>query len=195
MKNFLKYVVIVSVGALLFQQVHTISSNTTSLPQPEVKQETLLADTTVTPVPTEVPVPTPTPDVVATNPQGCNQETQWIYSDGSCHDKEIVTVTAGTVMSFGSGDCEPYRYLIQRYSWNVEVAMNVCRVESRGNPNASNWNDHHATCSASFGLFQINCGRGQLYDPAQNVATAYSMWIESGWTPWGFTTCKIIACF
>lgn len=91
----------------------------------------------------------------------------------------------------GSG-CEKYRDLINQYSWNVEVAIQVCNAESSGNPNTSNMNDYHsfAHCHGSYGLFQINCSHGKVFDPATNVRIAAQMWQASKWKPWGATTCK-----
>lgn len=98
-------------------------------------------------------------------------------------------VSAGT-------NCDVARSLINQYGWNADVAYQVMLAESGCNPNAANWNDQHANCAGSFGLFQINCGHGQLYDPAANVAQAYKMYQASGWQPWGFTTCAVkVSCY
>lgn len=92
--------------------------------------------------------------------------------------------------------CDLARSLINQYDWNKEVAYQVMMAESHCNPNAANLNDVHGSCVGSFGLFQINCGHGQLYDPATNVAVAYNMYKQSGWQPWGFTTCAVkVACY
>lgn len=92
-------------------------------------------------------------------------------------------------------NCEAYRPIISKYGWNVEVAMNVMRVESGCNPNAANLNDNHGVCMGSFGLFQISCHAGQIYNPEQNIAAAWSKYQARGWQPWSFTTCKKIACY
>jgi len=91
------------------------------------------------------------------------------------------------------GDCNKYRDIIAQYGWNVDTAIAVCNVESRGNPSAANLNDYHsfANCRGSFGLFQINCGHGRVYDPVENIRIAASMWASSGWEPWSFTTCRL----
>lgn len=92
-------------------------------------------------------------------------------------------------------DCETYRPIIAKYSWNVDVAMNVMRVESGCNPNAANYGDNHGVCIGSFGLFQISCHGGQIFNPEQNIAAAWAKYQARGWQPWSATTCKKIACY
>lgn len=89
-----------------------------------------------------------------------------------------------------SGNCEQYRPLVAQYSWNVETALAVMRAESGCNSMAANWTDRHATCKGSFGLFQIACMDGQVFDPAQNVAIAYRKYQSRGWQPW--TVCRTV---
>lgn len=103
--------------------------------------------------------------------------------------------------------CEKYRDIIDNYSWNVDVAIAVCNAESSGNPNNQNFDDYHkfADCWGSFGLFQINCSHGQVYDAAENIriaATKYDYakgvaWTGyNGWQPWSATTCKYkVKCY
>jgi hypothetical protein len=88
--------------------------------------------------------------------------------------------------------CEKYRNIIAQYSWNVDVAIAVCNAESSGNAQTSNMSDYHAfaDCWGSYGLFQINCARGIVHDPVENIRIAASMWQASGWAPWSATTCK-----
>lgn len=97
----------------------------------------------------------------------------------------------------GSG-CEKYRDIISQYSWNVEVAIKVCNAESGGNSHIANMNDYHsfAHCRGSFGLFQINCSHGRVYDPTENVRIAYQMYQARKWAPWSFTTCRYkVKCY
>lgn len=85
--------------------------------------------------------------------------------------------------------CTNYRHLVEQYDWNVSVAMAVMQAESGCNPEASNWNDRHATCIGSFGLFQLGCfWTDNPHDPATNVAKAYEIYSRSGWRPWGAYT-------
>jgi hypothetical protein len=93
-----------------------------------------------------------------------------------------------------SGVCEQYRPLVAQYQWNVEVALAVMKAESGCNPNAANWNDSHAGCRGSFGLFQIACFDGQVYDPAKNVAIAFRKYQARKWQPWGVCTRGIVRC-
>lgn len=94
--------------------------------------------------------------------------------------------------------CEKYRNIIAKYKWNVDVAIAVCNAESSGNADTSNLNDYHsfANCRGSFGLFQINCSHGRVYDPEKNIAIAAKMYEASGWRPWSATTCKYkVRCY
>lgn len=93
--------------------------------------------------------------------------------------------------------CEAYRPLVMQYAWDVRVAMAIMRAESGCNPGAHNPEAHrdiygNVICYGSFGLFQISCHGGQIYDPAQNVAAAWAKYTAkykdgsiAGWRPWG----------
>lgn len=96
-----------------------------------------------------------------------------------------------------SGNCEQYRPLIAQYAWNVDTMVAICNAESGGVPTKANWTDSHATCKGSFGLFQISCDRGILYDPTANIAAAWSKYIgaknnpKTGyWGYWPWSVCK-----
>lgn len=97
------------------------------------------------------------------------------------------------------GGCETYRPLVEKYNWDVRIAMAVMEQESTQNgiscnPNAANLNDVHrdvngnVVCVGSFGLFQIACFDGQVYDPEKNLAIAWRKYEERGWQPWGAYT-------
>lgn len=120
------------------------------------------------------------------NPNKCDLEKQVMWeSDGSCHTRK----TSPTVTTKLPISCEHYRALVSKYNWNVNVAMAVMRAESGCNPQAANWNDHHATCTGSFGLFQLGCfWISNPYNPEANVAKAYEIYSRSGWRPWGAYT-------
>lgn len=108
------------------------------------------------------------------------------------------SVAVSAPRASGGANCDLARQLINQYDWNKDVAYNVMVAESGCNANNQNLGDYHsfAGCRGSFGLFQINCSHGQVYDPAKNVAIAYSMWKASGWQPWSATTCKYkVACY
>ncbi len=89
------------------------------------------------------------------------------------------------------GDNE-YRYLIEKYDWNINTMMYILDCESSGNPKAINWKDNHRGCKGSFGLFQIACihfGKYSIdetnWDDAElNIETAYQVWLKSGYNAW-----------
>ena len=60
--------------------------------------------------------------------------------------------------------CEQYRYLFERYDWDVKIAMAISASESSCDPNAiSPTND--------YGLMQLN--NVPILDPAKNIEYAY----------------------
>lgn len=106
-----------------------------------------------------------------------------------------VAVSAGGASYSGGGNCESYRGLVSQYGWNVNVALAVMKAESGCNPQAVNRTDNHGVCMGSFGLFQISCHGGQIFDPAQNVAAAWSKYSARGWQPWGVCTSGKVSCY
>ena len=96
--------------------------------------------------------------------------------------------------------CSNWLPLIDQYSWNVTVAMNVMNAESGCNPGENNTGDYHPTCMGSRGLFQIGCDSTDnyagMYNPAANVAQAYALYARRGWEPWSSTTCRYkVVCY
>lgn len=135
----------------------------------QTQAETQLVAVEVQPTVADVPVPTPVIEAVQVQEQTPNQAE--------------ANVTLNPV------GCTNYRHLVEQYDWNVSVAMAVMQAESGCNPEASNWNDRHATCIGSFGLFQLGCfWTDTPFDPATNVAKAYEIYSRSGWSPWGAFT-------
>jgi Tfp pilus assembly protein PilV len=144
-------------------------------------------------------VPEPTPQPTPVDPNGCEAKGMYWRADNyECIAKPVATQSVTPVAKTsptGTGDCS----LVNNYDWPVATAMRVCMQESGGNPNNANWKDDHtswAGCMGSFGLFQINCSQGQVYDGPQNVAIAYSMWKGSGGTFWKHwpNTCAKVGC-
>jgi hypothetical protein len=95
--------------------------------------------------------------------------------------------------SHNQEDCTEYASLINEYDWDTSTAMNVCKYESRGNPNAVGDGD---TEYVSCGLMQIRTISGrpsceELKDPKKNMAAAYRIWKESGWSPWSVCGTKV----
>lgn len=146
----------------------------------------------------EVPTPVVTPEPPKVDPNGCEAKGEWYRADNNeCIPKSTAAEpgTPAVTASTGSGDCS----LVNGYDWPRATAMRVCMQESGGNPNNQNWADDHrswAGCMGSFGLFQINCSHGQVYDGARNVAIAYQMWAGAGgsfWQDWP-NTCRKVGC-
>lgn len=103
-------------------------------------------------------------------------------------------LSAGGASYAGAGNCEAYRSLVSQYNWNVNTAMKVMQAESTCNAMAHNTTDNHGVCMGSFGLFQISCHSGAVYDPAQNIAIAYQKYQARGWQPWGVCTSGKVSC-
>lgn len=143
--------------------------------------------------PAETPAPV-TPEPVK-DPNGCEAKGMWYRADNNeCIPKSTPAAATAAVASAGSGDCS----LVNNYDWPRATAMRVCMQESGGNPNNKNLNDWHefAQCRGSFGLMQINCSHGEVYDGAANMAIAYSMWKGAGgsfWQDWP-NTCRKVGC-
>lgn len=136
------------------------------------------------------------------DPNGCEAKGMWYRADNNeCIPKTTAAApaakpaTAQRAATSGSGDCS----LVNNYDWPRATAMRVCMQESGGNPNNANWADDHtswAGCMGSFGLMQINCSHGQVFDGARNMAIAYSMWKGAGntfWQDWP-NTCRKVGC-
>lgn len=66
--------------------------------------------------------------------------------------------------------------------------LEICRIESGGNPAISNWHDSHETCNGSFGLLQIGCihgiSREELYNPYTNIKIGHKIYEEQGYGAW-----------
>lgn len=152
--------------------------------------------------PAEVPAPAPV------DPNGCEAKGMYWRADNfECIPKPGINenipgptqaatpVTTQSSAPAASGDCS----LVNNYPWPTAVAYRVCMQESSGISHKSNWSDDHtswAGCMGSFGLMQINCSHGQLYDGAQNMAVAYQMWSAAGgsfWKDWP-NTCAKVGC-
>lgn len=79
-------------------------------------------------------------------------------------------------------DVERWRWLVAAYFpyWAVDEALDVIQHESRGDPNAWNFEG-----SGACGLFQTLPCAG--LDPEANVAAAYIKWLDGGkdfWRHW-----------
>ena len=83
----------------------------------------------------------------------------------------------------GASDGLPdWHELLAAYPWPLQESMAVLMCESGGDPLAVN--------GTSVGLFQINwpyhgyAAPDALFDPAVNVAEAFTIWSDQGWEPW-----------
>lgn len=96
--------------------------------------------------------------------------------------------------------CEPYRSLVSKYDWNVQIAMAVMQAESSCNPSAvGDTNPINGLLAHSCGLFQVRTLKGRpsceaLKDPATNVEWAYRVYLGRGsFKPWSvFTSGKYL---
>lgn len=67
-------------------------------------------------------------------------------------------------------------------------------AESKGDIYAANRSDVHkdamgnVICIGSFGLMQISCHSGEVFEPNQNMAIAWQKYQSRGWLPWGAYT-------
>jgi hypothetical protein len=132
------------------------------------------------------------------DPQNCEPDQYWDREPPyNCIDKPepVVSVARSEATPVSSG-VEQWRHLVEQYKWDVDIAMAVMSAESGGNPNAENLSDVHrdmygnVICYGSFGLFQISCHGGQIFDPTANVQAAWIKYINAGnsWSPWGAYT-------
>ena len=109
--------------------------------------------------------------------------------------QEIKSTSPAPRIIYSTRNCEKYRDQFNKYNWNVDVALAVCSAESGGNPNAANWNDNHGVCRGSFGLMQISCHSGQVFNVAENVKIAYLKYQAKNWQPWTVCTIGKVACW
>ena len=190
----MKYIILLLIGVALIATVapdkrgstsnlDKTESTTSSITTTEVKAEEVKEPVKDTPKETPPPV-----DVVKDNPQNCDQTTEWIYPDGSCHKKQAESIASSTTAptASSSAGCE----LVNNYTnWDTRVAYAVCMAESGGNTNAANYNDNHGKCIGSFGLMQLACfWIPNPTDPYANIAKANEIYSRSGWSPWGAYT-------
>lgn len=108
--------------------------------------------------------------------------------------EEVLNIPAG---------CEDFVPILKQYDWNVQTALNIIEAESGCNPNAGNPNDVHRNyytneviCIGSYGLFQIACLDGILYDIEKNVEVAYykKYKTERSWKHWSVCTNGTVDC-
>ena len=162
MKQLIKSLVIVS----------TIATVTTMATPPvqtsvETHQAAVLSETTIS---TSFKENVPEPPVVVSKP--------------------VIVEPVSAPARASSGSCADYLPIIQKYDWNAGIAQAIMRAES--SCVAGNVGDNYpirGLHAPSCGLFQVRTLAGrpsceQLKDPETNVAWAYRLYSESGWSPW-----------
>lgn len=114
----------------------------------------------------------------------------------------VIAVTHKVPAVKNTGTCDQYSSLISSYDWPVDVAMQICRDESHGNPlniNLRSTETHYADaahtkvlCVGSYGLFQVACfwpkslgyTLASSTEASVNIQMAYDIWKMRGFTPW-----------
>jgi len=122
-----------------------------------------------------------------------NQEQDSRIENAKTRKREVFSVlqqptrSLSSQRSFSRGGCEQYRPLMERYTWDVNIALAVCNAESGGNPNAvSKTND--------YGLMQLHSI--PLYDPEENIKYAYyEKYLKGGWVHWSVCKNGRVKCF
>lgn len=88
-------------------------------------------------------------------------------------------VVAAPVIQVPQG-CAAYMPLLQQYDWDINVMAAVMQAESNCNPNAESPPNYDGL--RDYGLMQLH---GQeIFDPATNVAHAYTIWQRQGYHAW-----------
>jgi hypothetical protein len=81
--------------------------------------------------------------------------------------------------------CETYRPLLEKYNWDVHIALAVMQAESGCNPTS-------LSQTSDRGLMQINAVHADmvngnlnaLFDPATNIQVAHRVYLSQGWKGW-----------
>ncbi len=97
-------------------------------------------------------------------------------------------VSAQTTFTIAGG-CEQYRSLVQKYDWNVDIALAVMQAESSCISDRDNTGLNYDG-SNDKGLMQINSIHSNIIsdldrlDPVENIRAAYEVYRGSGWKAW-----------
>lgn len=190
MKTFKKQVIsgiLVALTLLLTLTLYEANQHTTISNKPAVSAvaQALEAPQAVEPVAEPTPAPTPavepseaTVDVVKANPNGCNQDTQWILPSGECKDKAVPAPPKSVPTVSITGNKQEW---LQASGIPADLWWAVDYIVSR----ESGWNPcayypGRSNCSASpttaCGLAQQNpCGKipGHWTDPVAALRWQY----------------------
>ena len=91
-------------------------------------------------------------------------------------------------------NCNLYRDEIEKYDWDINIAMQIINLESGCNPTNHNLKDNHkhyltgeTICLGSYNLFNVGCihyNGEDINDWKKNVELAYRVYKSSGWNAW-----------
>lgn len=77
--------------------------------------------------------------------------------------------------------------IVCAYDWDCGTAVRIADCETGGtfDPYAVGAEDERGWYQIRFNHWdKPQCNPDYLFDPAYNTACAYSIWVESGWSPW-----------
>lgn len=171
--TILSIVLVALVGTV---QVQTVKpSQTAPEPRYEVLEKNEPSTTNIKKTAEKAPEK-PTEPIWVTNPNKCDLNTQWVWEDGSCHNKPVEPV-ATVARSVTTQGVEQWRSLVSQYDWDVDLVLRIMQCESGGNPDAVG---DTTTAYASYGLMQIRALPGRpapawLLIPENNIQYAYQL--------------------
>jgi len=158
-KNLIRIGVVASLALLTLLIVIPKNSPKTHVEAPKsaIKAEVVPSTTEAPKTPETAPTAVTEPiDVVTSNPQSCNKDTQWIWSDGSCHDKEVTQVQTVAPVQRSSGGCDELRGKLLALGvgdYEIDSAITLAGRESSCNEYAQN-------PGGACGYFQsLPCGK------------------------------------
>ena len=176
-----------------------LSSDESPLAMHAPATATVTPSATVTPTPTPTETATPTPTATSTplpDRQNCDDvrgtkyrsptEREWFLA--GCVTPTVPAPTpvpqvepaAAPPPQAPAASYSSLEELVCSYGWNCSWALSVMYCESGGNPDA------YSPYGPYIGLFQLHASHGSnLFDPATNVAVAYSVYLSSGPAAWG----------
>ena len=77
-------------------------------------------------------------------------------------------------VTYASG-CSTYQSTFAQYNWDVTTALAICQAESGGDPYA-------VSATNDYGLMQLH--NQEIFNPYDNIAAAYKIYLEQGWEAW-----------
>jgi len=92
-----------------------------------------------------------------------------------------------------TASCEEFRPIFEKYPWDVEYMLYICKLESGGNVNAvGDLHPINGLLAPSCGLMQIRTLSGrpsceELKDPEINIEWAWIIYQKQGYRAWSVT--------